>query len=347
MKSSSLLSLVAALVIVSGLGFWLLQDDMQQTETSTSLLGEFEQQLAAVTKVDISDANGQLLVAELLEGEWVATHMESGLQFPADKNVLVGLIASLSEAAFYQPKTQNPENYARLAVEDVTSEDAQSRLLTLYAGDKAFSVLVGNTATSGVGSFVRFPEQAQSWLIDRRLDLPIDAQQWLLNPLALMNVEQVTTAFRQGEGAWQASREASSENGDTPRLIMTELTAEESYQFPNVVENSLSAMLTARFDAVRPLTSVELADAPNASVTFTSQDNELSILLYGTEAQYYAVYVSAGHPWLSDWVFELSSFAYNQLDKQRSDFVEVPEAEGPPAPAEQVPIDEGEAPGGD
>ena len=120
MKSSSLLSLVAALVIVSGLGFWLLQDDMQQTETSTSLLGEFEQQLAAVTKVDISDANGQLLVAELLEGEWVATHIESGLQFPADKNLLVGLIASLSEAAFYQPKTQNPGNYARLAVEDVT-----------------------------------------------------------------------------------------------------------------------------------------------------------------------------------------------------------------------------------
>lgn len=347
MKSNTLISLLLALIVASGLSYWLLQDDMQQTQASTSVLGDFKPHLAAVTQIDIRDHQGELLSAELVNGEWVATHLQAGLQFPADRNLLVGLINGLSSATLYQAKTQNPQNYSQLSVEDIGSEDAQSRLLTLTAGENSFSILVGNTATSGLGSFVRFPEQSQSWLIDQRLNVPSDAQQWLLNPLSLMSIEQVSSAFRDGEGAWQVVRDDALDEQTLAPLTLTDKTEQENYQFPNVVSNSLSAMLTARFDAISVIDSVTLSDSPSATLTFSASDNELSILLYNIEEQYYAVYVSASDPWLSDWIFELSSFTYNQLNKQRDDFVEVPEAEGPPSPNEQLPIDEGEAPDGE
>ncbi len=105
--------------------------------------------------------------------------------YPADRerirNTLIG-IAGLEKV---EPKTALPEFYPDIGVEDNSKPNAKSYLVTLLDGEgrELLGLLVGKSVRGirwdGVGYFVRFPDEAQSWLVRGALDVTGDVRSWL------------------------------------------------------------------------------------------------------------------------------------------------------------------------
>ncbi|WP_100643279.1 DUF4340 domain-containing protein [Alteromonas facilis] len=330
MKTSTLIGLAIALMLAVSGSVWLLKQDAAQPELlQTALLGDFEDALPNVTRIDIQSGDQLLLRAQREGDEWQAFHLSEYARLPVDFDSLSGLIDSLKNAQIIEAKTSNPENYARLGVEPVNSEDAQSHLLQLKTDTQTFTLLVGKQATSGLGSFVRLPDNAQSWQINQSLVLPESASAWLQNPIPLLSLDSVSHARLIGQDSWEVERvTASADTGPaaTPWKLVGQ-SSEEKLLFPNILQSTLNAMLTARFEDVVERNSVADDLTLQSTIVFDTDKESLSIDLYKHEERYFASYQLASSPWLKDWLFELSSFTFGQLNKQRFELLTEPVAE--------------------
>jgi len=110
------------------------------------------------------------------EGKWRLVEVES---YPADWSRLKTLLSDLSQAEVIEQKTSNPDYYGRLGVEDVSSPDAAGVMVEFTEESGIPALIVGNSATGREGQYVRLAGEPGSVLIDRRLDLPNDRNQWL------------------------------------------------------------------------------------------------------------------------------------------------------------------------
>ncbi|HZY68180.1 MAG TPA: hypothetical protein VFE52_06310, partial [Devosia sp.] len=126
--------------------------------------------------------NGYELTLERRDGSWVAPQ-HGDYPIPDDKvNLLVSQLAGLRA---WEPKTQDPELYTRIGVEDVAPEASSSRVVVSADGDEPVAdVLVGRSAASigarpSGGLFVRQPDEAQSWLAAGRVTIPQSIGEWL------------------------------------------------------------------------------------------------------------------------------------------------------------------------
>jgi len=99
--------------------------------------------------------------------------------YPADTGKLRELLLKLADASLVEPKTENDKRYAELGVEDIKAKDAKGILVSLDGPGKSAWLIVGNTSGQGNGTFVRRPEDKQSWLAKGNLRIEHDPAEWL------------------------------------------------------------------------------------------------------------------------------------------------------------------------
>jgi len=130
--------------------------------------------------------------------------------FPADMQKLAETVFALSDLTYVEPKTANPERYARLQIEDPFAEGAASRgiqimgsngdvLVDLIAGRRKFDLSSG-TATRGL--YIRKPGDDRGWLAAGTLSLSDDAETWLdevLLTIDPMRMRRAVLVHRDGE----------------------------------------------------------------------------------------------------------------------------------------------------
>lgn len=99
--------------------------------------------------------------------------------YRADWTKLRKLLVDLAQSKVVETKTDKPEYYARLGVEDVGAPNAASILLRLHYGEHQTAILVGHEAEGRTGRYVRLQDEAASALIDRNIEVPTETLQWL------------------------------------------------------------------------------------------------------------------------------------------------------------------------
>lgn len=121
--------------------------------------------------------------------------------YPADKERIRNVLIGLAGLEKIEPKTALPEFYPDLRVEDNMNEKSGSYLVTLLTneGNPLTRLLVGKRTNgiswNGQGYFVRFPDEAQSWLVRGNVDVTGDMRSWLavrLLPLVKGRTSSVT-----------------------------------------------------------------------------------------------------------------------------------------------------------
>lgn len=185
---SVLIAVVAGLVLAL-----LVLDRTERNELSLAsrpLLEGFEARANDVDNLQITRADG----AEGAEGvtirrngdAWTVTSKDD---YPADFGKLRQLIIALADARIVEEKTSNPEQYERLGVAD---PDAGGNGTKVLAGgqDFAFEVIVGNSA-QGDFCYARVPNQATSYLIDKKPDIPQSSSDWLLPDILDVSAERI------------------------------------------------------------------------------------------------------------------------------------------------------------
>jgi hypothetical protein len=177
--------LAVTAVSVVAAGYAVVSQSLSTTPVAGANTAVFPDLLAHandVQSITIVDAKGKATLLRQ-KGKWV--YAEKG-GYPAATDKIVKLAAALANLRYLEPKTDQPDRYGRLDVEDVDQKDAKSHLVTLATADgKALASLIigkqnytlGDNSPGGV--YVRVPGQAQAWLAEGGVDLPDDKIDWI------------------------------------------------------------------------------------------------------------------------------------------------------------------------
>ena len=180
---ATILALLAVLVFVPR------ENAVENSAVSALLLKGLADRINDVDRVDIVTA-GDTVVATLTRtaADWQLEQMNG---YHADWPKLQGLLAGLAQAKVVEVKTDKPQYYAQLGVEDVSTQDAESVLVKLSIGDEATGILIGHQAQGRAGQYVRLQDSVASALLDRTLDVSTEQLDWADKRIIDINASEV------------------------------------------------------------------------------------------------------------------------------------------------------------
>ena len=202
-----------ALATVLGIGLiWLLDHPVSgdAEQSSPLLMPMLAERINHIEALDIVAPGGAVAVSLRRVGQVVESETESSTLrwrvvqrdgYEADFAKVFELLRALAELEKSEARTSNPEWYARLGVQDVGATDASGRRLDFPLNELP-SLIVGQVDPSGQGSYARIQDQAESWLADRVIELPLDPVQWLepgIMDIPAGDIEQVIVRHADGE----------------------------------------------------------------------------------------------------------------------------------------------------
>lgn len=176
MNRSRFLLLVAITLAAVVLAALLNRPDGGQPGEPGALLPTLAENVNRIDAVDIVAPGGAVAVTlRRDEARWRVREKDG---YEADFAQVVDLLSTLAEAELEEPRTDSPDWYGRLGVQDVAAPDATGRRVDFPGFDLA-SVIIGQTDPSGEGSYARRAGEARSWLLDTIVEVPVDPIAWL------------------------------------------------------------------------------------------------------------------------------------------------------------------------
>ncbi len=129
-----------------------------------------------IEALDVVAPGGEISVTLRRDEERWRVQEKGG--YEAEFAQVVDVLRTLADARLEEPRTTSPQWYPRLGVQDIAEPDATGRRVD-FPGRDLPSVLIGQADPSGEGSYARRVGEAQSWLIDEIVELPVDPVAWV------------------------------------------------------------------------------------------------------------------------------------------------------------------------
>ncbi len=192
-KQISLLAAVAVVLFLAAL-FVQTGDPSGDLTGGEVLLPELAAHLNEVTELSITTGDGRVTVQKGENGWSVAEKAGYPAKFETVKKTLMAL-AGLKTL---EPKTANPDYYAKLEVEDAESAEAKSRRVTVTGPSVvgvAADLIVGKRRSGSSGGlemvYVRKAGDAQAWLAEGILSIEGDPLNWLRREIVSIDRDRV------------------------------------------------------------------------------------------------------------------------------------------------------------
>ncbi len=321
--NKSILPLLVLVLIAVALGV-IFQPESKSTDTHSGYMFErLQQQGSDVDRVIVKNAQGVLLDAKYVEGQWLAENYQN---YPVDTEKLADLMGNLVQAKKAEPKTRKQENYARLGVEDLKSENSQSTQLdVLIKSELVAQLLVGRTSSSG-GSYVRVVEQEQSWLLSNPLSVPVNDADWLLQPILNIALDDVQTVSSLGDNEWTISK--SDEGSES--FILQNIPEGRALKYDTVLDSVVSSLITLNFDALTEINEEQWSKSLVQSrfVITLKDDSLVNMELRGLENKFYIRFFKDGsNDYWTQWQYVVTGFAVNQFNKSMDDLLAEPKSD--------------------
>ena len=273
---------------------------------------------SSIAAVEISRGNTRIAMVSTDAG-WRISHHEKLKDYPVDPLVMSRLIRFVLDAKYVERKTDRPEKLGKLglALEVDQSASVGPVLLSVEAMSKESQVLVGNLSQSGLGTYVRVPNESQVWLVSGRVKLPLDVLDWI-SPVFLNidRAEIVRATFTSPTGA----RVVVSASGNTESAIIENMPVGTKLAYDSVPDTALDALINLRLIEVRRADYHAWEDA--ASAEFELSSGSL-ILLRCTEinGKYWVLVARDG---ITDrWSYAVDQYRFAQLTKEMNDYLAI------------------------
>ena len=137
----------------------------------------------AVSKVILSDAHNTFTLNRGNDGQWTAPDK---FDYPADGARVRELVVKMADMQLIEPKTDRPDRYHRLEVEDLDAKGAQSRLVRLESKDGTIlaEALFGKpvnhkTGPANTGIYMRRVGDKRAWLASGDIRADVTIKKWL------------------------------------------------------------------------------------------------------------------------------------------------------------------------
>jgi Domain of unknown function (DUF4340) len=243
----------------------------------------------AVAKAVLSSPAGTITLVRETGDRWAALERHG---YPVDRKRVRDLVVALADMRLIERKTAQPEHYDRLEVEAVDAENAQSELVRLEAADGTVlaEAIIGKqryrlTGTEPSGTYLRRPDEAQSWLASGGIQIDREVARWLdgeivdLDPEAIRRIE----IQRAGEPSYAAVRD---NPGDDLRLA--DLASDETLKDDADLSRLAGALSSVRLEDVRPRDQLTWPAEHHTARVETFDGVELSVRLAQIGEEYWA-----------------------------------------------------------
>ena len=301
------------------------QSNKEIESQDSLLLPRLKENLALLTRVEIkSSSNLFTLLKE--EGGWVLAEKDA---YPVDFQGLSILLKGLAGARLIEKKTSKPENFGSLKLMDISNEDSESILVTGFAPDYEFAVLVGKQALGREGQFIRMSGHNQAWLIDEEFEISGDVTTWLDPIIINVDSEQVVRVEQfdpQGSLQFAIERSAGIEAQDgEPVFTLSDIPSGSSLKYPSITDELARSLVNVRFTDVS-LHQPSRWQSP-ARMQFSLVDGGAIAVaaekIDGTNWLHLTVSdTSEGKENTASWDYEVSSYVFEDYTKELDDLLE-------------------------
>jgi hypothetical protein len=257
-------SLLAAIVVYGSRANWT-----GETGNAGRLFPDLQVDAARVTRIAITQGEKNLSI-EKSGDQWLLTSNDG---YPAAADKVRALLVALTEADLLEPKTQRPDRFALLEVDDPTAKNSNARLIKLEdtSGTAAAEIIAGKRrlgqdgAAPGEGTYVRKPGENQSWLASTTIAGGAALRDWAAPRIFETDGAKVArlTVEVQGEQPYAIKRTADGSHE------LEDIPAGKKIKYVNMIDNIVEAAAFLDLERVRK------AAAPSGeagSVNFQTDD---------------------------------------------------------------------------
>ncbi len=135
-----------------------------------------------IARIKIQQGTNELTL-ERTGTDWL---LKQHQDFPASTDKVRTFLVSLSEAELVEPKTRMRDRYALLELRDPAGKSTKGRLVRLFDkdGNVVAETIVGKNRINAFGSgktgtYVRKPDDEQTWLVNTEISTGIDLKNWV------------------------------------------------------------------------------------------------------------------------------------------------------------------------
>ena len=180
--------LLTVMVVIAA----VIVSQQRAPRTSTEkipLFPELAERINDVSELAVRDGQAALTVRRVSDA-WSVVESDN---YPALLDKVKQTVLAVSALQVIAEKTDNPDLYKRLGVEDPDSKGATSHLLTLSDdGEQLAELVVGktrrsSTAAGAPGLYVRVPDRQQALLVEGSLSVSADLIDWIKRDI--INIE--------------------------------------------------------------------------------------------------------------------------------------------------------------
>ena len=340
MNRSTFLALAVAALVAVGAALFMGRDTGGPADTLAGqpLFPGLLDQVNAVEAVTVHGTAGTMTLQRTADG-WAMAERDG---WPARTEKIRALLLSLAQMETIEPKTAKPDLYADLGVEDPGGKDAKSTGIEALDGEgKPLAALIlGGRKVSGgslVGSYVRKPGEARSWLATGTLDLGEGPADWLMDAVIDVpadDVVRVTVSHPDGS-TWTGRRETP----EAKHLTVSGITL----RTPFSVDDIAGVFADLTLEDVRPGADITMAERFVIKGEFETADGTVLSTRYAELMGEHWVWIDvagesdqakAWRDTVDGWAFRIPAFKGTRLGKRLADLEKQPEAAAaPPAPS--------------
>jgi len=339
MQSRSLILLASATVILVAIAIVVLASGDRGVSRATPGQPAFPAlaaKLGDVASVTVS-RNGTTFTLIRDGDSWLVA--EKG-NYPANAAKIRQIVRAMADLTLVEPKTQKPDLYPRLEVEDPGNGKSALVAVKDKSGGDLAQVIVGKRRYDRLGAgndgvYLRKPGEAQTWLARGTLDPSGDPASWLDRPIIDISEKKIAkVTLTQPDGTKlvisRAAPDASFAVEDAP--------ADAKFKSETTTSGPATALETLDLDDVKPAGELPVPDKDVVTASFTTFDGlTLDLRLIERDKTNWIAISAAGsgsaeaeakkvEDKVSHWTYEIPAYKANLLKTKLADLLEPPKA---------------------
>lgn len=314
----SIYVLIIAVLVAIAAAVWLLKLPKSNDLQSQLLFSDFAQFANDIHNVEIRNAQGVVFSADKSENNWMAIIAPQLPGYPISEDKLADLVSALLQVKLVEPKTSKTKNYNRLGLQDINNTDSLASLVTLKSKKHTWSVLVGNTVSFTEGSYVRLPNNKQSWRTDNTINLPLDKFAWLKQPILPFSVQDIVKVSRVDQSYWRMEKQSDG------IFYLEPMPKGRALEYQGILDSMVSSIVELSFEKL--LVSDEIAPASLNILAELALENVQGEIVRLVVSEMDGQHLVSFHndvqsEYWYKWHYQISNFSAQQLIKIPEDFL--------------------------
>ena len=256
--------------------------------------------------------------------------------YPANAAKISQIVRAMADLTLVEPKTQNPDLYPRLEVEDPGNGKSTLVAVKDKSGGDLAQAIVGKRRYDRLGAgndgvYLRKPGEAQSWLARGTLDPSGDAASWLDRQIIDISEKKIAkVTVTQADG----SKLVSSRSAPEAKFAVEDAPADAKFKSETATSGPATALETLDLDDVKPAGELPVPDKNVVTASFATFDG-LTVdlrLMERDKTDWIAISAAGSGPAeanakkiedkVSHWTYAIPAYKANLLKTKLADLVE-------------------------